>query len=382
MATKQAKIHFLATKGPTLQEVPGSNAIIIQDYDEDNDKYVYGMIDVGYWRTTSSKDTAAEKARKLYDKTLITKYLTKHKITTLEFVLITHYHVDHFRGLKYLLEPESDDPEITIKKLILPMNQERINAIANKLDPDEVTDMTNAHDTILGWCDTYNTKHPDIKKYYFGVDSVGSIQAACNIGMGTFTFYNTSPLSSLYPTRPSVIDEDDAYNWSVDKFSIVTLYEVDGKKIVSPADIHALTENFMLDRPKLADCDVIQISHHGSHRGSCQEFVDFVTGGDESTKTCAAIQLRSYYTKNPRALEAYLAKNKNGRIVRVYGVWQHFEKEEVWNSDCSDENNASIVLEIRDGNIRYCSRRFVNTTKGYDQRTIPESSDHNMEIKK
>ena len=60
MATKQAKIHFLATRGALpvkstdgKPKSPGSNAIIIQDYDETKDKYVYAMIDVGYWRTTT-----------------------------------------------------------------------------------------------------------------------------------------------------------------------------------------------------------------------------------------------------------------------------------------------------------------------------------------
>ena len=132
MATNLAKIHFLAMKGkdPTIlneetkeTDAPGANAIIIQDYDVSRDKYVYGMIDAGFY-------DGPEKSQ--YDKNLLIKYLKAHKIKTLEFVLITHYHADHFGNLKYLLNKYSTE-KIAINNLILPMNQKRLKSIQNKL---------------------------------------------------------------------------------------------------------------------------------------------------------------------------------------------------------------------------------------------------------
>lgn len=372
MATKQAKIHFLATRGalPTSNtKSPGSNAIIIQDYDETNDKYVYGMIDVGYWRTTTGL-TAQEQKQVLYDKTLITKYLTRHKITELEFVLITHYHVDHFRGLKYLLNPGTNDPKINIKKLILPMNEERIEAIKNKITDDEYNDCVNAHNAITGWFDTYKGTHPNSQLLYFGEVSATAMATKCKMGMGQFTFYNTNPLTDKYAERPATIT--DTYNWTVDKFSIVTKYEVEGKRILIPADIYTLSENIMLARD-IGDCDVVQMSHHGSVNGNSTEFLDFVLGNN--SKSCAAIQLRAGGKSTKTTFNRYRALNGIGKpLVRIYGVWQLFEN--VWGSSVTAENIAGIVLEIRDGAIRYCTRRFTDTA--YNQKTIPEDITYNV----
>ena len=378
MATKQAKIHFLATRGALpvkstygKPKSPGSNAIIIQDYDETKDKYVYAMIDVGYWRTTTGF-TAQEKEQILYDKTLITKYLKRHKITELEFVLITHYHVDHFRGLKYLLTPETNDPKVNIKKLILPMNADRIEAIKNKITDDEYNDCVKAHNAIIKWFNTYKETHPQSQVLYFGDISATAMGNKCNMGMGKFTFYNTNPLTDKYAVRPDEIT--NTYNWSVDKFSIVTKYEVDGKRILLPSDIYALSEKVMLARD-IGDCDVVQMSHHGSVNGNSTEFLDFVLGNN--SKSCSAIQLRSGGKSTKTTLKRYRNLNGSGKpLVRIYGVWQSFKN--IWRDSDSvtPENIAGIVLEIRDGAIRYCTRRFTDTA--YDQRTIPEDIAYNI----
>lgn len=372
MATKQAKIHFLATRGALPEKEsksPGSNAIIIQDYDEIKDKYVYAMIDVGYWRTTTGF-TAQEKEQILYDKTLITKYLKRHKITELEFVLITHYHVDHFRGLKYLLNPETNDPKINIKKLILPMNAARIKAIKNKITDDEYNDCMNAHNAIIKWFNTYKETHSQSQLLYFGDITATTMGSKCNMGMGKFTFYNTNPLTDKYAVRPDTIT--DTYNWTVDKFSIVTKYEVDGKRILLPSDIYALSENLMLARD-IGDCDVVQMSHHGSVNGNSTEFLDFVLRND--SKSCSAIQLRAGGKSTKTTLKRFRTLNRSGKpLVRIYGVWQPFEN--VWGSSVTPENIAGIVLEIRDGAIRYCTRRFTDTA--YNQKTIPEDVAYNI----
>lgn len=385
MATKQAKIHFLATKGPAItNKVTGSNAIIIQDYDEKKDKYVYGMIDVGYCSSIPAGTNSVDKKRILYDKTLILNYLKLHKISELEFVLITHYHVDHYRGLMYMLKPGSGDWKVNIKNLILPMNSSRITSILNKMETGSGTDgetVPNALKKIEGWYKDYKVSHPNCRLLYFGVNSNTEIRTVCNIGdLGTFQFYNTNPLTNSYAVRPN--DEVAGHNWTVDKFSIVTLYEVDGKKILFPADIYTLSEKLMLNRPLLEDCDVIQMSHHGSLNGSCAEFVDFVV---PDNKECAAIQLRSGMQSdkdlktNRDALKRFVNKNNGSHpLVRVYGTWQKFSESGIWGSDCKDEQVASIVLEIKDGSIRYCSRRFVNTDKGYAQKTIPASTAYNI----
>ena len=67
----------------------------------DGDSARYALIDAGpdyYTRTNGSKVDTSERVH---------KYLTDHKVTKLEFVLLTHPHRDHIAGMINILEDEN-----------------------------------------------------------------------------------------------------------------------------------------------------------------------------------------------------------------------------------------------------------------------------------
>lgn len=366
MATNLAKIHFLATKGKYRDGGynAGSNAILIQDYDQKNDKYVYGMIDMAYGHSTAI--TESDKTNPdTFDTRLLLNYLKAHKITTLEFVIITHYHIDHYGNLEYLLNNYATE-KIKIKNLILPMDTPKIEKLKNKLSPDEYESIK---DTAQRLKDAFNKKYiksyPSAKLYFFGKNSDAEIEKVCKMGTGSFKFYNTNGEVSDYP----VIDAGETSNNRFsDKFSIVTVYTVQGRKVLFTGDIYKFSELVLKDT--LADdYDLIEMSHHGSSSANCQEFLDMIVPID---KEFAAIQLRSSTYNSLRALRRYL----NYENARVYGVYQDFEG--AWGN-ADEENRGSIVAEFKDGVVKYYSRRVYGSSS-YAQKLIKFGPENNVQL--
>ena len=373
MATKLAKIHFLATMGDTSSEKKhlGSNAILIQYYKYGN--YVYGMVDVGFYNPGNASDEH-------YDSKLLVNYLKSQKINTLEFILITHFHGDHFGNLRYLLR-NYKEAGITIKNVILPMNRAKAEKLKNKLNTDDYNNLVNysgkkSRPEVIEDDIAYYRKnfYSGIKLYYFGVNPTADIRKVCNIGEGTFTFYNTNGESTQYKELPAGASVyPNSWDGTVDKFSIVTVYEFQGRKLLIPADIYELSEKILKDR-LAGDYDIIQMSHHGSSHGSCQEFIDAIV---PTNKECAVIQLRSD-NGGTGAIQRYEALNNiaGHGFVRVYGTHQNFEQE--WgNSEPS--NRGSIVVTIKDGEISYHSRRLYSDNT-YKQKLLHATEANNITI--
>ncbi|MDQ9826348.1 hypothetical protein RFZ44_23925, partial [Acinetobacter sp. 163] len=92
-----------------------------------------------------------------------------------------------------------------------------------------------------------------------------------------FKFYNTNGEVSDYP----VIDAGETSNNRFsDKFSIVTVYTVQGRKVLFTGDIYKFSELVLKDT--LADdYDLIEMSHHGSSSANCQEFLDMIVPIDK-----------------------------------------------------------------------------------------------------
>lgn len=357
MATNLVKLHFLATKGNFTEGekvLNGSNAILIQDYDPVNDKYVYGMIDTGYYEGSTKSQ---------FDKELLLRYLKAHNITALEFVLITHYHRDHFGNLIYLLKNYPTE-KIKIKNLILPMDEEQINTLESKMAPGATDTMKKRLTEIKNAFVKYKTDYASAKMYFFGKTPKATIEDICKIGTGTFKFYNTDDIFAEYPTYL----EDSSNGGTSDKFSIVAVYSVQGRKVLFAGDIYSQSEK-ILKKQIADDYDLIQMSHHGSSSANCQELLDVIVPAD---KECTAIQLRGSSYNSIRAIRRYLAMGN----VNVYGVYQDFELE--WgNTDAS--SRGSIVAEIKDGIIR-CFTRRVYGSESYAQKLIHPVPQNNVNV--
>lgn len=380
MATNLAKIHFLAMKGkPSFDAsnnatfTKGSNATIIQEYDPVEKKYKYGMIDVGYGESAKLSNSNVPDPRE-YDTWLLDKYLKVHGIKTLEYVIITHYHGDHYGNLLYLLKNYAS-AQIKINNLILPMSEGKIERLKNKMSADETSELVKRFRQLVCAFTHYKEYfHKDAKLLIFSENPTEDIIKACSIGTGQFKFYNITDEENRYAdvNSTSADDKSNGGNGYSDKFSIVASYTVQGYKVLFPGDIYELSENVLLEYEPLEDYDLIQMSHHGSEAANCQKFLDKIVPSDRG---CAAIQQRADYTD--KTLKRYNKYNDgeihpNHPFVRVYGVYQDF-KEEWGNVD--ETNRASIVVEFIDGVVNYYSRRFTATK--YAQkliRPIPENN--------
>lgn len=280
-------------------------------------------------------------------------------------MIITHYHIDHYGNLEYLLNNYATE-KIKIKNLILPMDTPKIEKLKNKLSPDEYERIKGTAQRLK---DAFNKKYiksyPSAKLYFFGKNSDAEIEKVCKMGTGSFKFYNTNGEVSDYP----VIDAGETSNNRLsDKFSIVTVYTVQGRKVLFTGDIYKFSELVLKDT--LADdYDLIEMSHHGSSSANCQEFLDMIVPID---KEFAAIQLRSSTYNSLRALTRYL----NYENARVYGVYQDFEGE--WGN-ADEENRGSIVAEFKDGVVKYYSRRVYGSSS-YAQKLIKFGPENNVQL--
>lgn len=322
------------------------------------------MIDMAYGHSKAITESDKNNPD-TFDTRLLLNYLKAHKITTLEFVIITHYHIDHYGNLEYLLNNYATE-KIKIKNLILPMDTPKIEKLKNKLSPDEYERIKGTAQRLK---DAFNKKYiksyPSAKLYFFGKNSDAEIEKVCKMGTGLFKFYNTNGEVSDYP----VIDAGETSNNRLsDKFSIVTVYTVQGRKVLFTGDIYKFSELVLKDT--LADdYDLIEMSHHGSSSANCQEFLDMIVPID---KEFAAIQLRSSTYNSLRALTRYL----NYENARVYGVYQDFEGE--WGN-ADEENRGSIVAEFKDGVVKYYSRRVYGSSS-YAQKLIKFGPENNVQL--
>lgn len=234
------KVHMI--KVGKENEV-SANCFILQDYNVSAKKYVYAMIDTG----------------KYYDASKIIDYLKAHNIKRLEYLFITHFHSDHYGGLKEILESSG----VYVNKLVLPMKD--FTPLKGILSPEEYTKSQDVLKKIIGYANKAKT-NKKLGNIVYG-DSSGFRDANKNFGDGSFTFYNLEPARYYNKSKPPT-----GIDARVDLYSLVILYrtyagtgDYNGIKYLFTGDVYKMAEEkALLDKKGINNVDVLQLSHHGS----------------------------------------------------------------------------------------------------------------------
>jgi len=186
------EVHFLDTKQ--------SDCILIKASDRNY------LIDTGNY----------SQAQKVID------YLNKEGITKIDSIVITHYHDDHFGGLKTILSKKQ------VGQVLLP-------------------DYSSPHKSYI---------HQLVKSK--GV-KIGSINKISNLA------YKKMNLKVIAPK-----DEDKEI---VNNNSIILVGQIDGIKYGFLADCEKEEERYLLKFKEICNCDIVKIPHHGLDTSSTKAFI-------------------------------------------------------------------------------------------------------------
>ncbi len=165
------------------------------------------------------------------DNALVT-YLNNHKVTELEYFVITHFDADHFGESVEILQ------NFTVKNVLMP-NQVKT---------------TKLYENFL----TALEDNPDVNVLVARED----VKIGDKINVGELEFTVLAPLSDEYS------DGND--------YSVVLMARWGNNKFLLTGDAEKESEEEMLAKYKGTelDCDVFKAGHHGSKTSSCQGILD------------------------------------------------------------------------------------------------------------
>lgn len=157
-------------------------------------------------------------------------WLYKNKINTLDYVLVTHMHMDHYGGLPTILR------ELEVRNIV-------------------VTDETSSHPLWQLW------EAAD----YFASSTIHTITDTISLQIGDVR------LKFLHPDRSyTTLNENNR--------SLVFRLDSGGQSYLFTGDIEEDAEHHILERYiDELDADYLKVAHHGSKTSSTREFIQAVT---------------------------------------------------------------------------------------------------------
>ncbi|RLC51993.1 MAG: DNA internalization-related competence protein ComEC/Rec2 [Candidatus Cloacimonadota bacterium] len=157
-------------------------------------------------------------------------YLRKNEISTIDWVIITHAHNDHYGGLDEILN------NLKIKNLVI-TDEFQSRKIWEHFFPETVREKCN----IITVSDT---THLPLKNIKFKI---------------------------IHP------DKFFASN-NINNYSIVSRIDFDDFSVLFTGDLEKEGEKYLLaNYPQFLDCDVLKVGHHGSKTSSSQAFINAVS---------------------------------------------------------------------------------------------------------
>ncbi|WP_241957881.1 ComEC/Rec2 family competence protein [Staphylococcus equorum] len=151
--------------------------------------------------------------------------LKKHGIKKIDYLIVTHPHIDHMGELNFLIE------KYPIKNIIINKNSYHLKELKS----------------LVNICKSFNIKLLDFK----------SIQSF-----------------SLNKAKIKLLDATITTSNDLNEQSIITLIEYDKFKILLMGDASKNNEQLLLNKYHLENIDILKVGHHGSKTSSSATFID------------------------------------------------------------------------------------------------------------
>lgn len=231
-AAEKFQIHFI--------DVGAGDAALLQYGDGDSAKYA--LIDAGpdyYTRTNGSKVDTSERVH---------QYLTDHKVTKLEFVLLTHPHRDHIAGMINILE----DKNIKIDK-IYGNNFDLSYSSSGNQDPDDIED-TEFSSEVYEAVKAAIQEREDAGETVYEVPAAGD---SINLGSAKITFYGPLNMDFTYGRKVDLNIRQE------NKYSIVCKVEYGKNSFLMTGDAQKETIQQIVSKGYNLSAQVLKVPHHG-----------------------------------------------------------------------------------------------------------------------
>lgn len=163
---------------------------------------------------------------------MIQRTMKAHNIKTLDFVLITHYHGDHYGNLERLLK----DTAVSVKKVLLPRTTSQ---------PDLASSVTSAQTTCIKWCTDNNVAYEIADNQVF--DFYGATVKIFNASAEDYAYYENL--------------NDKEYN----DYSVCMLLSFMGRTALFTGDTQkAAKEKIVTDCIVTKPVDLFKMAHHAN----------------------------------------------------------------------------------------------------------------------
>lgn len=218
------RVHYIdvgAGDGALLQYGSGSNA-------------KYALIDAGPLEYTRSDKRVVDTSRIVYD------YLQKYKIKKLEFIIMTHPHVDHIGGFQAILE----DPSISIGTIYKTQ-----------------TPIYNHYDGEDDLFDTKISKKIDQLIEERGIRVVNpEVGSKAYLGSAKITFYGPGRNNFTFGRQ---LSESSFKTRQINKFSIVCRITYGKNSYLMTGDAQQESVMDMVKKNLYLKSQVLKVPHHG-----------------------------------------------------------------------------------------------------------------------
>lgn len=218
-----------------------------------SDKYYFDA-NTGFWMTNSNGTTVqTETLTRNGDSTLVTiknststvyvlvdagnssdvaSELRKRNITTINYCIITHNHIDHMRGLNYFYKLGANEKRIVISKLYVSTYE--YDKISNYVDY-----LTSGKSISSNGTTTTNTNH---KSTLYKISPVSSNTSNATTAVGTYTtlihpMFNTNSYIRSFTTPGGAVSDAAMGN----NASMMVVIRTSAAKVVLGGDIYAYT---------------------------------------------------------------------------------------------------------------------------------------------
>lgn len=163
---------------------------------------------------------------------MIQRTMKAHNIKTLDFVLITHYHGDHYGNLERLLK----DTAVSVKKVLLPRATSQ---------PDLASSVTSAQTTCIKWCTDNNVAYEIADNQVF--DFYGATLKIFNASAEDYAYYENL--------------NDTEYN----DYSVCMLLSFMGRTALFTGDTQKIAkEKIVTDGIVSKPVDLFKMAHHAN----------------------------------------------------------------------------------------------------------------------